>query len=295
MLQRLALLLLWASTWLGTAQAASFDPRLEWRTLETPHFNITFHQGEAALAEEVAGIAEAVFEKMSAEFDYTLKRPTELVLIDPTDLANGYATPLPVNTIVIYVTAPNESSVLSKYEDWNDAILTHEFTHTIHLDTIEGLPKLLRLALGRVVNVHRVSPGWMIEGLATLQETRHTTGGRGRSNMADMIKRMAVLEDEFPPLGNMDGFQADPPSGNLRYLFGQDFQQYIADRVGEKVWTKWLHAYGGGIPYWLPSKRVFGERLVPLYKDWRTYTQAKYREQAEAIRAQGETSTHCGA
>ena len=91
MLQRLALLLLWASTWLGTAQAASFDPRLEWRTLETPHFNITFHQGEAALAEEVAGIAEAVFEKMSAEFDYTLKRPTEL-LIDPTDLANGYAT-----------------------------------------------------------------------------------------------------------------------------------------------------------------------------------------------------------
>ena len=107
--------------------------------------------------------------------------------------------------------------------------------------------------------------------------------------MADMIKRMAVLEDEFPPLGNMDGFQADPPSGNLRYLFGQDFQQYIADRVGEKVWTKWLHAYGGGIPYWLPSKRVFGERLVPLYKDWRTYTQAKYREQAEAIRAQGET------
>ena len=112
----------------------------------------------------------------------------------------------------------------------------------------------------------------MIEGLATLQETRHTTGGRGRSNMADMIKRMAVLEDEFPPLGNMDGFQADPPSGNLRYLFGQDFQQYIADRVGEKVWTKWLHAYGGGIPYWLPSKRVFGERLVPLYKDWRTYT-----------------------
>ena len=291
MLQRLAILLLWATTWLGTAHAASFDPRLEWRTLQTPHFNITFHQGEAALAEEVAGIAEAVFEKMTAEFDYAPKRPTELVLIDPTDQANGYATPLPVNTIVIFVTAPTEGSVLSKYADWNDAILTHEFTHTIHLDTIEGLPKLLRLALGRVVNVHRVSPGWMIEGLATLQETRHTTGGRGRSSMADMVKRMAVLEDEFPPLGNMDGFQVDPPSGNLRYLFGQDFQQYIADSVGEKVWTKWLHAYGGGIPYWLPSKRVFGKRLVPLYKDWRAYTQAKYGAQADAIRAEGETTS----
>ena len=145
------------------AHAASFDPDLKWRTLKTEHFNITFHQGEAALAEEVAGIAEAVFDKMTAELDTVPKRPTELVLIDPTDSANGYATPIPVNTIVIFITAPKENSVLSQYANWSDAILTHEFTHTLHLDTIEGLPKLLRLALGRVVNVHRVSPGWTIE------------------------------------------------------------------------------------------------------------------------------------
>ncbi len=279
----------WMGLALSTANAASFDPDLKWRTLKTEHFNITFHQGEAALAEEVAQIAEAVFAKMTEELETVPKRPTELVLIDPTDAANGYATPIPVNTIVIFVTSPNENSVLSQYANWNDAILTHEFTHTLHLDTIEGLPKLLRLALGRVVNVHRVSPGWAIEGLATMQETRHTTGGRGRSKMADMIKRMAVLEDEFPPLGNMDGFQVDPPSGNLRYLFGQDFQQYIADSVGEKAWTKWLHAYGGGIPYWLPSKRVFGKRFVPLYKDWKRHMHQKYEAQAEAIRTQGET------
>ena len=288
-LRQLAGMVVWVWMLLSTAQAASFDPDLKWRTLKTPHFNITFHQGEAALAEEVAGIAEAVFEKMTAELGTIPKRPTELVLIDPTDMANGYATSMPVNTIVIFVTAPNESSVLSQYADWNDAILTHEFTHTLHLDTIEGLPKLLRLALGRVVNIHRTSPGWTIEGLATLQETRHTTGGRGRSNVADMIKRMAVLEDEFPPLGNMDGFQIDPPAGNLRYLFGQDFQQYIADSVGEKVWTKWLHAYGGGVPYWLPTKRVFGKRLVPMYKDWRSHLQEKYAAQAVKIRGRGET------
>ena len=49
------------------SHAASFDPELRWRTLETPHFNITFHQGEAALAEEMAVIAEAVWDKMTAE------------------------------------------------------------------------------------------------------------------------------------------------------------------------------------------------------------------------------------
>ena len=85
------------------SHAASFDPDLEWRTLETPHFNITFHQGEAALAEETAAIAEAVWEKMTAEVGTAPKRPTELVLIDPTDLANGYAMSLPINTIVIFI------------------------------------------------------------------------------------------------------------------------------------------------------------------------------------------------
>jgi hypothetical protein len=229
------LMLGWLAATSAPVRAAAFDPELEWRTLETPHFNITFHQGEAALAEEVSAIAEKVWAKMTEELETSPKRATELVLIDPTDLANGYAMSLPVNTIVIFVTAPSEDSTLSQYSDWNDAILTHEYTHTLHLDTIEGLPKLLRMVFGRVININRASPGWMVEGLATLQETRHTPGGRGRSNVAHMIKRMAVLEDQFPPLGNMEGFQVAPPGGNLRYLFGQDFQQYIADEVGEDV------------------------------------------------------------
>ena len=140
MIRRLLLwmALLWSWPLHSEAFGASFDPDLTWRTLKTEHFNITFHQGEAALAEEVAGIAEAVYDKMTAEFDSFL-RPTELVLIDPTDSANGYATPIPVNTIVIFITAPKENSVLSQYENWSDAILTHEFTYAA-LDTIEGLP-----------------------------------------------------------------------------------------------------------------------------------------------------------
>ncbi|MEC9389658.1 MAG: hypothetical protein VX944_06245 [Myxococcota bacterium] len=275
----------------GPTHAASFDPELRWRTLETPHFNITFHQGEAALAEEMATVAEAVWEKMTEEVKTIPKRPTELVLIDPTDLANGYAMTLPVNTIVIFVTSPSEDSTLSHYGDWNDTILTHEFAHILHLDTIEGLPKLLRMALGRVINVNRATPGWIVEGFATFQESRHAEGGRGRSNVAHMIKRMSVLEDEFPPLGNMDGFQTAPPAGNLRYLFGQDFIQYVADTTEPDAWTDFIHIYGGWIPYWLPTKRAFGRRLVPMYRDWKAHLEERYGAQAEEVRSQGLTET----
>ena len=294
MLRRiLSALIVSSLLWLGgsASHAASFDPDLKWRTLETPHFNITFHQGEAALAEEMATIAEQVWDKMTAEVGTAPKRPTELVLIDPTDLANGYAMTLPVNTIVIFVTSPSEDSTLSHYGDWNDTILTHEFAHILHLDTIEGLPKLLRMAFGRVVNVNRATPGWIVEGFATFQESRHAEGGRGRSNVAHMIKRMAVLEDQFPPLGNMDGFQTAPPGGNLRYLFGQDFIQYVADTTEPDAWSRFIHIYGGWIPYWLPTKRAFGQRLVPMYKDWKAHLEQRYGDQQKQVEAAGITKT----
>ncbi|MEC8424821.1 MAG: hypothetical protein VX000_13650, partial [Myxococcota bacterium] len=100
---------------------------------------------------------------------------------------------------------------------------------------------------------------------------------------------MSVLEDAFPPLGNLDGWQGAWPSGNLRYLFGQDFQQYVADTKGEKVWTDFFHTYGGWVPWVLPEKRVFGERLLPMYYDWRVHLEARYAAQRERVEADGLT------
>jgi WD40-like Beta Propeller Repeat len=274
----------------ATSQAAAYDPDLTWRTLQTEHFNITFHGGEEQLANEMAASAEAAYDTLTEELRTELDRRVEVVLVDITDSANGYAMTLPVNTIVIYVTAPEEDSTLSMYEDWSHAIMVHELTHILHIDMVEGAPLAVRAIFGRIISVNRMSPAWIIEGQATFQETRHTTGGRGRSTVPDMIKRMSVLEDQFPPLGNLDGFQAAPPSGNLRYLYGQDFQQFIADQQGDQVWTDWMHTYGGWVPYLLPSKRVFGKRLPALYRDWKASLETKYEAVRAQVEAQGLTA-----
>ena len=275
-----------AATHAPVASAAAFDPRFTWRTLETEHFNITFHGGEEQLAEETGQVAEVIWDEMTTELAWEPDRKVELVLVDNTDAANGYAMTLPVNTIVIYVTAPTENSTLATYEDWMDAILTHELTHILHIDLVEGLPKALRAVFGRIVSVNRLSPGWVVEGHATLQETWHTTGGRGRSTYVDMMKRMAVLEDVFPPLGNLDGFQRAWPQGNLRYLWGQDFQRYIADRAGRNVWTDFFHMYGGQVVPWvLPDQKAFGEEILQLYGEWRADSEARYERQRARIEA----------
>lgn len=285
----LALVLLAWMAVCGRAGAASFDPRLTWRTLETPHFRVTFHGGEEALAEEFARAAEEAWADLSVEMAWTPRRKTELVVIDPTDSANGYAYTVPVNTIVVFVTTPGDDSTLSNYDEWSSSLVRHEYTHILHLDTAEGLPAAVRTLIGRIVAVNQVSPRWVVEGLATFQETRHTTGGRGRSTIADMVKRATALEDRFPPLGNMDGWQSAPPGGNLRYLFGQDFIQFVSDRTGQDVWTDWTHLYGGSLPFFMPSRRAFGEPLPRLYRAWREDFIARYERQRAAVEAWGLT------
>ncbi|MBW1877130.1 MAG: PD40 domain-containing protein [Deltaproteobacteria bacterium] len=269
------------------ARAATFDPDLTWRTIPTEHFNITFHQGEEQLAEEFSQMAEEVFAQMQAELRWKPRRPVEVLLIDRTDIANGYAGSTPYPRIVIFVTAPQENSSLGLYEDWSRTILTHELTHVLHMDTNHGIVRLARMFVGRIASTNEISPRWMIEGLATYLETEHTTGGRGRAPLADMIIRTSVIEDEFPPLGNMDGIQPDPPSGNLRYLFGEDFVRYVAEHQGENVWTRWTHIYGSSIPYILPSKWVFGRELVPMYRDWRSALEEQYGRQVAVLEEQG--------
>ncbi len=234
-------------------------------------------------------MVEGVYDTLVDEIAWEPRPRIHVTLIDRTDSANGFASVVPYPSITIFVTAPTDASTLNLYEDWSTAIFTHELTHILHMDTNHGIVRATRAVIGRIASTNDLSPWWMIEGYATFQETRYTPGGRGRAAWPDMIKRTAVVEDDFPPLGNMDGMQPNPPGGNLRYLFGQDFIQYVSDHTGRDAWTRWVHIYGGSIPYILPSKKVFGRRLVPLYADWKAHLHETYEEQADAVRAEGET------
>ncbi len=271
----------------SVALAANYDPALEWRTLDTEHFNITFHQGEEKLANEVGHTAEAIFSELTVDMAWEPKRDTEIVLVDHTDVANGYAMTVPYNTIVIFVTAPQEHSGLSLYEDWSEMILTHEYAHILHLDNVQGLPAMLRMVMGRVISTNQLSPWWIVEGSATYQETRHSTGGRGRSTHTDMVIRQSALEQTFPTLGQMDGFMSGPPGGNTRYLFGASLLQYIADNTSDDAITRWNLTYGSWVPYLLPARQVFGQSFPEWYAQWKASVLAEAQATQAAVDAQG--------
>src|SRR6266508_5457474 len=101
--------------------ATRYDPRLRFRTYRTTHFDIHAHQGEEALARHLAGIAERV----RARFEPTLGLPrgrVQVILVDQTDLANGWATPFPYDTIEITAVPPSSETLIGNTTDWLELV-----------------------------------------------------------------------------------------------------------------------------------------------------------------------------
>ena len=115
----------------------------------------------------------------------TPPRLTHVVLADQTELANGSATPVPFDTIVVTAVWPAGSEFIGNVDDWLRLVFTHEFTHIVHLDRSIGWARLLRGIFGRtsIAFPNLFLPTWQIEGLATYEESVIT--GEGRLHAGD--------------------------------------------------------------------------------------------------------------
>lgn len=222
---------------LGSARAdaaAIFDPVLRFRTMSTAHFVIYFHHGEEPLARRLAVIAEETWLKLTAPFDATPPPLTHVVLVDQSDSANGFATPLPYNTIVMGATWPAGSDLIGNLDDWLRLVFTHEFTHTIHLDRAKGWARLFRRAFGRtpLAFPNLYLPAWQIEGLATYEESEVAGAGRLHAGDFRAIVSEAARAGRLEPLGRVNGGLTAWPNGLAPYAYGVGFHAYLAQRFG---------------------------------------------------------------
>ena len=273
-----------------SADAARWDPALRWNTLFTEHFAIHFHQGEAELAAELALVAEDVHELLTPYLKWEPFGRTQLAIVDPTDGANGYASTVPNNTIVLYAVQPTPDTSLDNYEHWMWAIFVHEYTHILQIDMVGGLPRAARMVLGRLITPNAVLPRWLTEGYAVYLETRFTTGGRGRSPYADMLLRVAALERKVPAIDMAEGYGQAWPRGATRYLYGGRFHFEVERRAdgGDAAWVDFHQRHSRYVvPYFLPAKPAFGLTLSRMWKEWKVDLAADALADAERIASQG--------
>ena len=73
---------------------------------------IYFHQGEEALARRLAAIAEETWRAWRMTGGLPPPGRTHVILADETDTSNGWATPVPYNTVVVTAAWPAGSCSL---------------------------------------------------------------------------------------------------------------------------------------------------------------------------------------
>jgi Tol biopolymer transport system component len=278
----LSLLLL---CWAATAGAQPYDPAYRWRTIETEHFRITFHQGEERLAGLVADAAERAHAALSPVLGYAPPRRTEVVISDDSDDANGSATPLPYDTIRLFAVPPPELSELNVYRDWVSNLVFHEYVHILHLDHVEGIPNVANHVFGKLFAPNGLAPSWMTEGLAVLHEGDGDPGpesGRNHSAIFDMYVRSLALERPgFPRLDQVSNPPLWWPLGSTPYALGGRFMEFLEERNGADAIRGYIARQGAQIWPYAPSwvgQPFFGAGFPELWAEFAAREEMHARE-----------------
>lgn len=276
-----------------TSWGGYFDHKLKWNTVKTDHFNIHFHNDTEIVAKRVAEICEKLYSEMTVKYDWKPWGRTEIVITDTTDISNAHAITLPYNYIVLFISPPLGDSTLNNFEDWLTDLLRHEYTHILHIDKYGGIAKPFRWVFGKIISPNGLTPGWVREGLAVLEESEN---GRGRNNgsFSDMMLRTDILNNQFLHLDEMAGVGIDWPAANAAYIYGGAFWQYLKDTYGPEKVQEFIRRYGDSI--WLFSlnnkaRKVYDNKnFFKLHKEWKQSLEQKYAKQKEEIEAKGLTA-----
>ena len=252
------------------AGAQYVDPALSWRSFDTEHFTVHFAERYRSQARTVAETAESVYPRVTGWLNWRPESRTEIVVLDSLDVSNGYASPYPFNFIGIILSPPDEGELLQNRE-WLELVLTHEFTHIVHLDKARGPALALRGIFGRYLVLpfpftlffpsafpNLLEPNWIIEGLAVYSESDpdKRRGRLGQSHFEGQMR--AEGAHGFRSLREVNARGRGFPL-NRDYLYGGYFFLFLAERYGPRAIPDYVEAYSGR---WFPFRAHSTPRLV---------------------------------
>ncbi len=289
--------------------ALLFDPQLEWKSIKTEHFWIHYHQGIEEQALKLSRIAEKIHRRLSPLIKWQPSLRTDVILVDNLYAANGFAMSVPYNRVQIYLTRPELDGVLSNFDSWLEMVFTHEYTHVLNMDSIYGIPTFTRYAFGRCCFPNAYLPIWMTEGIAVYHESDYSRFGRNNSTYTDMVMRTEILNNSFKPISKASHFPREWPTGNVPYLYGGLFIEYLEKKYGigrfDNVMSNNAYnflPYRDNVPYYAllvfpiithspwfwysASEWEYGEGNTSgiLWDEWEKYIKIKYSRQIENIK-----------
>ena len=279
---------LFLSLFLTVPSLGAVDPKIEWKTVQSEHFNLIYDAKQQELAAYYLVRMERAWAHLGTLWQSRPERLT-VILNDRTDLTNGYATALPYAHVMLFPALPGPMESISEMGDWAENISIHEFTHIHSMEQRRGAVKFLSHIFGTIITPNILLPKWWLEGVAVDAETRFSNQGRLRSNFQDATLRALASSprwEEFD-LGEINEFDIPTwPYGARPYLFGSVLWSEMIALEGEKMVNDLHVAYGGRLPYMLSSPvqdRFQGQNLTDLFRQAKQSVQTRVHKQKEQL------------
>ena len=269
---------------------AGSDPSLNWKTIDSSPFQVHFYQGEEQLAAEFLALAHEAYKDLTEYFGFEPSEGIHIVVTDDTDSANGLATALPYNYIILYGYIPDAGGELGHWGAWRRILGYHELLHIFQLDRVTGLLRWLNYVVGKTYLPNSALPTWFIEGMAVVKESRINAGGRVGGPLFEMYLRLHALEGSLLRIDEASGGSLTLPRGTIPYLYGSYFLHWLSDLHGEDKLVAFVEEQAGKInPYSLniSARRLFGSTFVELYREWQKMETARARKVLADLEKEG--------
>jgi|GEM_PF-2277859 len=239
-LKMLATTLCLGTCFSGGVWAQSVNPGIRWKTIETEHAVFIYDSEQQNLVKEYISRFQALAPEAIALFGET-PRKAHILLIHPTDIANGSARVVPQPWITLYPSAPLPLSSIGEFRDNAYELLFHEYTHVLNMDPSHGIATPLRWIFGSVARPNMMLPRWYTEGLAVFTESYASPeGGRLSSQYMGGLTRALTLEKRWDdyPLSQLNDGAPDWLGGSRAYFMGgMMWETIVADKGIESLQT----------------------------------------------------------
>lgn len=288
---------------MSVGQTIEFNhPELKWRTTETEHFFIHFHQEEERTASIVGKIAEEIYLPVTALYRYVPDGKIHFIVRDHEDNSNGAAFYYD-NKVEIW--ASSMDFVLRGSHNWLRNVVTHEFVHMISLGAARKMPRQIPAVYLQWIGYEKetrtdvihgypntlvsfpiagtVVPMWFAEGMTQTQIPgwNYDTWDSHR----DMLLRTASLQGRLLTLNEMGVFGKNSIENERVYNQGYALVLYIVHRYGRESLSELVRALKPPYRYDFNGavKKALGMSQDELYREWSEWITRSFKAGIEAV------------
>ncbi|MDC7240399.1 MAG: hypothetical protein PQJ50_08560 [Spirochaetales bacterium] len=264
---------------------AQYAPGVDWKKIETEHFQLIFPAEITERALELAPRVEAVYRLEQQDFTGGHEKKWPLILTTSGMISNGYVSLAPRKSVWYGTPASEGLSSL----DWYDLLNLHETRHMVQMDSLNRnfirFLYFLGGELGQAGGIYLSVPRWFLEGDAVHAETVYSESGRGRDPLFYTQMKVLTLEGGRSYQNFVNGSYRDHYPNY--YSYGYFMTSYIRKIYGDDAWNRILDSATTlplpALGLYLGAQEVTGKSWTRLFQDMLDDLKTSWEEEMEGM------------